>query len=337
MPSGNPYLGVAGGVAGLAQQYQQSYDSALSLNSQNYGNVLSGYNQVLGNLQQGQTAVGQGYGSLMSGIQNTLGANEGVPGVGNNWGIAAPAASAIQKLYSAQSGQQFDAQGNPTGTPTGGSIGQGLINSGLGNTTAAPNAQAQATSQYGTAIGGLGAQLAQTYAGYQSNIGQAYLQQQNQENLSLANQGNQQLNWMNSVQAPYPSGAAYNQLYQQYGQQQATAQQFGLQQQAQQQLLKSAGGRPQGGSISTPQMPGMPGSTYYPSGSGLTPNGFGLPSNQFGGGGASATGNNAAGYGSIYDAPMYGGPSSDYAYQPGAPTGYEGGLDSSSYSGGGDF
>jgi hypothetical protein len=218
MPGGNPIMGMAEGLPGLAMSYQQDYDSALQGNQQNYNNILAGYQQNYGQLQTGLSAVGAGYGSLMSGITNTLGADYGVPGASNQWGIAAPAAAAINKEFAAQTGQRFDANGNPIGVPTGGSIANSLISQGLGNTSAMPDDSRSATQDYNTALGSLGANLAQTYAGYQSSIGQAYLGQQNSENMALANQGNQQLAFQNSVQIPYPSASAYAAIAQQQGQ-----------------------------------------------------------------------------------------------------------------------
>lgn len=271
-PGGNPILGSAGGALGLGLAYQQSYDSALQANQANYNNILGGYQNVLGGLQQGVANVGTGYTNLMSGINNTLGANYGVPGVNNQWGVAAPAASAIQKLYSAQTGQQFDANGNPIGKPTGGSIAQDLANRGLGNTTAFQDANRGAFTDYGNAIGALGAQLGQTYAGYQNNVGQAYLQQQQAGNAMIANQGDSQLGFMNSVQIPYPDANSYaNILYQQGQASQAAAQQ------AQQlQIFKMGlgrGGGSSGGGVGTPQMPR--GGTYGSGGGGFASGGPG--------------------------------------------------------------
>lgn len=240
-PGGNPLLGILGGPAGLAQQYGQSYNSALQTNQQNYNNILQGYQTVMNN------------------VGNTL-------GQGGPLGVATPQEQLIQRQYQQNSGDAINQS----------------INNGLGNSTAATAAQRGASFDAGQSTAGLLANLDQTYAGYEANLGQS------------------QLNFMNSVQVPYPNGAEYNQLYQQYGQQQATAQQFALQQQAQQMALRSSGGRPSGGGVSTPQMPGMPGATQQPMGSGLTPSGFALPSNNFGQGSGNAMGNsNVAGYGTV--------------------------------------
>lgn len=215
-PGGDPYSALAsGGVAGLGAAYQQSYNSALSLNQQNYNNIISGY------------------GTLGTNIANTLGQG------GTGWGVAQPAATAIAQTQAQQTGGAF----------------QNSINSGTGNSTAATAAQRGANLNAQQAYAGLGSQLASSYAGYEANLGQS------------------QLNFMNSVNVPYPDAQSYSNLYQQYGQQAATQQQFALQQQAQQQLLRSSGGRPSGGGVSTPQMPGISsaGRGGFPSGSASTP------------------------------------------------------------------
>lgn len=270
-PGGNPLLGAAGGLPGLAMNYGASYNSALQANQTSYNNILQGYQTNMANMGQGLSSVGNQYGSLMGGIQNTLGANYGVPGVNGAWGIAAPAASAINKLYSAQTGQQFDAQGNPTGTPTGGSIAQQLINSGLGKSTAMTDANRGAFADYGNAIGSLGANLAQTYAGYQANIGEAYLGQRNQATMALANEGDKQLNWMNSIQIPYPNASLYAQLYQQQGQ----ASQAAAAQQQQMDIFRMGLGRGGGGGGGASVGAAPRGGTYGSGGGGFPSGGAG--------------------------------------------------------------
>jgi hypothetical protein len=117
---------------------QADYGQLLAMNEQNYKQLLPLYSQ-------GQAAIGQGVGAA----ENTLGLGGALGG--SNWGVAQPAATAIQ--------QQFAA--------TGGQIKQGLASSGLGNSTMLGNMENQNTLFEGQALGGLGAQLAQTAAGYQ--------------------------------------------------------------------------------------------------------------------------------------------------------------------------
>ncbi len=154
-PGGNPLLASGGGLAGLGLDYGASYASALKANQQNYNNIIGGYQTVLGN------------------VGNTLGQGS------TPWGVAGPAAQAIQDTYAQQSGGAL----------------QNSISRGVGGSTAAVAQQRGAALDASKAYAGLGAQLAQTYAGYQSNLGQG------------------QLGFMNSVSSPYPNAGAYNQLY----------------------------------------------------------------------------------------------------------------------------
>ncbi len=131
--------------------------------------------------QQNYTNIVKSYGSLLGNIGGILGQG------GTGWGVAGPAAQAIADTQAQQ---------------TGGAI-QNSINRGVGSTTAATAAQRGANFDAQKAYAGLGAQLGQTYAGYTSGLGQGLL------------------GVMNSVQSPYPTAGAYNQLY---GSQQALQQ-----------------------------------------------------------------------------------------------------------------
>jgi hypothetical protein len=127
------------------------YQSQVSEANDSYANVMSGYQQALSGQQAGSSALG-------GQVANTLGYG------GTPWGVAAPAAQAIGDTYAAQ-------QGNAQ---------QGLINSGLGNSTVLQSVNRGIGLDAAKAYGGLGAQLAQTYAGYQANIGMQNLNAQNQ-------------------------------------------------------------------------------------------------------------------------------------------------------------
>lgn len=122
------------------------YNQLLGLNQQNYSNVLNAFNtgqdELRGNLAGA-------YGQLPS-IQNTLGMGQ-VLGANGNWGVADPAARAIAANQ---------AQGAAN-------INQQMRRSGLGNTTAVGNLQAQNTAQANNAYGALGADLAGRAAAYQ--------------------------------------------------------------------------------------------------------------------------------------------------------------------------
>jgi hypothetical protein len=128
------------------------YNQTLGLNQQNYQNILGAYSGGQQNLSANLPAIYQGYGDLQKQIAGTL-------GQGGDWGVATPGAQAIAREFA-------KTQGNTQ---------QQLINSGLGNTTVLGNLSNQNTLMAGQAYGGLAAQLAQTYAGYQSQLGMAGL------------------------------------------------------------------------------------------------------------------------------------------------------------------
>lgn len=130
------------------------YQQLLDANKTNYGNVLSAYQGQQASNNQQLPGIYQGYGDLNKGVANTLGM-----GQEGGWGVASPAAQAIQRQQTATSGD----------------ITQQMTSAGLGNTTAAAQAQQQAAYNTNLAYGNLGAQLADKYAGYQSQIGQAGL------------------------------------------------------------------------------------------------------------------------------------------------------------------
>ncbi len=134
------------------------YSDLLGRNQANYGNVLSAYTQ--GAQQQNTQLPGiyGGYKGVQSGVMDTLGMGAAL-GKNGNWGVAQPAATAIGNSF-----QQ--AQANTA---------QQMTNAGLGNTTAVGSAQNQNAQAAAQQYGALGAQLAQTAAGYQSQIGQAGL------------------------------------------------------------------------------------------------------------------------------------------------------------------
>jgi hypothetical protein len=139
-PGGGGYPAVPGSI----------YQNQVAQAQTDYGTVMQGYAQTLNNQQQG-------YGAIGSQVANTLGYG------GTPWGVAAPAAQSIADQYAAQMGQSQ----------------QGLINSGLGNSTVLQSVQRGIGLDAAKAYSGLGAQLAQTYAGYQSQIGLAGMGAQN--------------------------------------------------------------------------------------------------------------------------------------------------------------
>jgi hypothetical protein len=191
--------------------YAGAYNSALSANMANYQNVLQGYQQTMGQQAGAQGAIQSGYGQLYNSVLGGLGmgqggavgaggavsggAGVGTPGTGN-WGIAAPAAQAIADQYAQQSG----------------SATQGLVNSGLGNSTVLANVQRGVGLDAAKAYGSLGANLAQTGVGYMANLGQAGLNYQNQASQQNTALASQQLGFMGGTNIPYPSASAYGSL-----------------------------------------------------------------------------------------------------------------------------
>lgn len=182
-PSGGAAFGGAiGGPLGSA--YSSAYNSALQQNQQMYGNILSGYQNVLANQGQAQQQISGGYGALANQVQQGI------------QGITASQQQAIQDVYAQQMGQQQ----------------QGLINAGLGNTTVQGAMARGLTLDEQKAQIALANQQAQLQAGYQSQLGLAGLGYQNQAIQQNTAQANNQLGFMNSVQMQYPNAQSYGQL-----------------------------------------------------------------------------------------------------------------------------
>jgi hypothetical protein len=130
------------------------YNQQLGLNLQNYQNISNAYNQAQSNMSSQLGGIYAGYGSLSQSVLNMLGV--GKPG---DWGVATPAAQQIQRQYEQSQGQNQ----------------QSLINAGLGGSTLLANVLNQGSLQAAQAFGSLGSQLAQSAAGYTSQIGLAGL------------------------------------------------------------------------------------------------------------------------------------------------------------------
>ncbi len=131
----------------------------------------SAYQNALNINQQNYNNIMKGYQGLTSSV------------LGNIRGIGEAQAQAIEDVYAQQSG----------------GAAQSLISRGLGNTTVANSVQRGLVLDREKAKTGLANQLAQLYAGYQSQLGLS------------------QLGFMNSVSAPYPNPAAYADLLRQRG------------------------------------------------------------------------------------------------------------------------
>ncbi len=175
----NP-LAAGGGAlnfGSVPNDYSSAYANALSLNSQNYSNILSGYQNLLSQQKQDQAGVQSRYDSLWPQVQQTI------------KGIDESQRQALSDTYAWDSGK----------------IKQQMISSGLGNTTAATSAQSMASLNNQKANVALSNQMAQLNAGYQSQLGMAGAGYAGQANAQNAQLGQNQLNWMNSVNAPYPN------------------------------------------------------------------------------------------------------------------------------------
>jgi hypothetical protein len=178
-----------GSVPSSTTDYAGAYQNALGLNQSNYANILAGYQQTAGQQQTAQQAIEGGYGNLYGAVQNTI------------QGIGASQSQAIADTYAQQSGNSA----------------QDMINRGLGNTTVQQSVQRGNLLDEQKAQTGLANQMAQLQAGYQSNLGQAGLNYANQANMQNTALSGQQLNWMNSVNSPYPNAQAYGNLALQQG------------------------------------------------------------------------------------------------------------------------
>lgn len=178
-----------GGVGNLGASYGNAYKSALDMNKANYGNVLKGYQDTAAAQDSAQNQIAQGYAGLdnrvMSGIDTIGGARR----------------QEIADQYQA-------AQGAAT---------QSLTNRGLGNSTVVDSVNRGLQYDRQKSETQLSDDLAGMRAGYQSNIGLANLGYLNQANQQRTDLGQNQLGWMNSVNAPYPDAGMYSQLAQQYG------------------------------------------------------------------------------------------------------------------------
>lgn len=161
---------------GILDVYNQLLKENLGVYSDTLGSYKTGFDAI------GQQAPGiaRGYGQLFENVKSTLGLG------GGGWGVAAPAARAIEKTYGSLTGQQTDpVTGENVGQRTGGSNLMGLINRHLGGSHSVNFSLDRASaSDAADKYANLGNYLANTAASYQSQIGQADLASR-QHNLDL--------------------------------------------------------------------------------------------------------------------------------------------------------
>ena len=187
--AGGGMIGAAGNVNALGQSYNSAYNAALAMNSQNYSNILNGYQQTAANQSNVQKGIQGGYNQLGTDVQNTI------------QGVDASQRQAISDQYA-------QAQGQAT---------QDLTNRGLGNTTVTNSVNRGLGLDQAKANIALSNQMAQLQAGYKSQLGLAGLGFANQANMQNTGWSGKQLDWMNSVNANYPNADAYARLAMQAG------------------------------------------------------------------------------------------------------------------------
>lgn len=255
----------SGNPAAMSQNYANTYMDALRLNAQNYGNIMGGYNQTMNNQLAAQDQLNQNYTGLGNQVQGM---------------IAGTDQAQMQRI-------------NDQYNSAMGSMNQGAINRGLGNTTVTNALGRGIESDRAQEQTNVQNQFAQLQAGYASNIGLAGLNQQGNNILANTGLAGRQLSFMEGVNAPYPNPSLYNQLGQQLGQgQQGQRDQQQFQDQLRQ--LQAAGNRGSGqtglnaggggGVRQSAFGPGFSGGNQYP---GLGPSATGGP---LGGGGGGAGG-----------------------------------------------
>lgn len=180
----------SGNPAALSQNYANSYMDALTLNAQNYGNIMGGYNQTMNNQLAAQDQLNQNYTGLGNQVQGMIA------------GTDQAQMQRINDNYNASMGQ----------------MNQGAVNRGLGNTTVTNALARGIESDRAQEQTNVQNQFAQLQAGYASNIGLAGLNQQGNNIIANTGLAGRQLNFMEGVSAPYPNPALYAQLGQQLGQ-----------------------------------------------------------------------------------------------------------------------
>lgn len=183
----------SGGAGALGQNpaaaYASAYNDALNMNKANYQNILAGYNGTMQQQQSRQQGISAGYGQLTGDVMGLIA------------GTDSAQRQAIADQYQANRGQAS----------------QSLIDRGLGNTTVQSAVDRGLQYDRSKSEVNLSNQFAQLNAQYRTQLGLAGLDYQNQANMQNTGLANQQLQWMNSVNAGYPNAAAYSQLAMQRG------------------------------------------------------------------------------------------------------------------------
>lgn len=173
----------------LGAHYGSAYRSALAMNSSNYTNILAGYQQTLAQQTKAQDAIAGGYTGLYNDVLGQLGTQ------------GQSQREQINRDYAANLGRGS----------------QQLIDRGLGNSTVQSAVERGLEKDRAFAGNALNEQVARQNADYMSRLGVQGLQYRDAANMQNTQLAGRQLDWMNSVNAPYPDAGMYSMLAQQYG------------------------------------------------------------------------------------------------------------------------
>jgi hypothetical protein len=176
-------------LANLGPAYKSAYESARGFNEALYGLADTGYRNLAAYQTSAAEAIQGGY----TGLTNQV--------LGQIRQTGEARGTAIDDAY---------AQANAVSQ-------QSLINRGLGNTTVLDSQRRSATTDRERARTQLSNDLSEMTAGYQSNLGLAGLRSQEQLAQQGLGVGYRHMDFLNSIQAPYPDAGMYAGLAQQYG------------------------------------------------------------------------------------------------------------------------
>lgn len=237
----------------LGTNYANAYNSALSMNQALYENINKGYQDILSGQQNAADTIQGGYADAYGRLTAAHGqVGEGYTGLTNQVmsGIEGIGRTRAQDI---NAGYLRDYAGEQ----------QRLISAGLGNSTVLGSVGRALTTDRERALNENAERVAGLRAGYQAQLGQAGLGFRERASVAAANQaglglgyqeraareaagiGQNQLGWMNTVQAPFPDAGMYASILSQAGAaQQAGADRGLIQQQGvdQRRIADQAGG-----------------------------------------------------------------------------------------------
>lgn len=175
--------------AALPGAYLAAAQTAQQFNQQGYLNVLKGYQDTLAGQTDALDAVGRGYSDLSARVL------AGLEGAG------AAERTRIGDRYARDVA----------------AAGQSLVSRGLGNSTVVDAANRGIGAERDRSLLDLADRLMQQRAGYTAQFGLAGLDQSNRAALANSALAQNQLGFMERVQAPYPDVGPYAQIAQQLG------------------------------------------------------------------------------------------------------------------------